>query len=159
MLVSFWAFELASVAAFARAPRRNGKARLMRLDVLALSNLLAVAEADLEWGLMRRACVLAGLERESVTHVKRSTPRTGAALIIRARIYCSRFFDFEVVALRMAARMMKLARRTAGVPFSIEQIPGTPHTPHACRASSRIAVRIAIAVQPRDGRVQPRAPP
>jgi hypothetical protein len=161
MFVSFWAFELASAAAFARAPRRNGKARLMRLDVLMLSNLLAVAEADLDWGLARRACVLAGLNPEDVTHVQRSAPRTCAALISRARIYCTRFFGFEIAAHRLAARMMKRMRRPMGDMFgdwASDTLPRLHDHSPAARAPSCASVATAGSAQPCGG-VQPRAPP
>jgi hypothetical protein len=108
IFASFWAFELASRAAFARATMHNGRWRFWAFDFPTLSRLLADAEADLDWGLARRAAALAGLEVESIARVVRSAPETRRALKIRAVDYLTRYIRFEMIAHRMAARIRAL---------------------------------------------------
>jgi hypothetical protein len=155
MFVSFWAFEHASRAAFARAPMQDGKRRLMRLDFLVLAKLLAAAEADFAFWLARRACCLAGLDADRVAHVARSAPATRRALKVRARDYFQRFARLEEIACGMAMRMAKLARRAVRlVNESRAPAPVACPAPPLPRISSPMAAVLRLAAGSR-----PRAPP
>jgi hypothetical protein len=105
MIASFWSFEMASRIAFARAKVCHGKSHLLGFDLPWLSNLLAAAEADLAWALARRASTIAGLSADRIRCVEVSPAETFHALKVRAYTYYQRFFSFEMVAQKMAARL------------------------------------------------------
>jgi hypothetical protein len=103
VFASFVRFAIASHFAFARARPHNGTNRLLAPDVHWLSAVLATAEADLTWALARRAAAIAGVDPGRIVHTNLSPAGTRHTLWMRARIYCKRFHDFELVAQKMAA--------------------------------------------------------
>jgi hypothetical protein len=105
MIASFWSFEMASRIAFARAKICHGKSHLLGFDLPWLSNLLAAAEADLAWALARRASTIAGWSADRIVCVEVLPAETFRALKVRACAYYERFFSFEMVARKMAARL------------------------------------------------------